>query len=79
MANATTPAFTQQQADEVSTLLTYLWKECEEHSFITENYETYEEALAAYESGKLGIAQTILSLNAHLYGVSAASLIRELY
>ena len=71
--------FTQSQADEVSTLLTYLWQECEEYSYITENYETYEEALAAYQSGECGIAQSVLSLNESLFGVSAATLIKELY
>ena len=71
--------FTQSHADEVSTLLTYLWQECEEYSYIKENYETYEEALAAYQNGECGIAQSVLSLNESLFGVSAATLIKELY
>jgi hypothetical protein len=73
------PAFAQQQADQLTSLLNYLWSECEEYSYITENYDTYEEALAAYQNGECGLAQTILALNEHLYGVSAAELIRELY
>ena len=79
MTTTATPAFTQTQADQLSSLLTYLWSECEEYSCIRENYDTYEEALAAYQNGECGVAQNILALNEHLYGVSAAELIRELY